>query len=77
MNKPDYVQVRELLKRHKLTSAKAGSIINVDSRTIRRYTSNPEAVKGAKPIPTAAWYLLNVVLGEMSVEQIREELLGA
>lgn len=75
MSKPTYIQVRELLKRHKLTSAKAGQIINVDSRTIRRYTSNPDAVKGAKPIPTAAWYLLNIVLGEMTLEQARTELL--
>lgn len=70
---PSHVEVKELLSRYNLTSAKAGHIIDVDARTIRRYTGDPTKT-GAKQMPWSSWTLLRLIVGDVTPETIRSEL---
>lgn len=61
---------REWLKANEMTGADAARIVGVDSRTIRRYTAPPDQ-HGARQLPWAIWMLLQLYVGEVSVDQYR------
>ena len=54
---PDKLDVRGALKACGLTGVKAGELLGVDGRTIRRYTG------GERPLPYAMWRLLLIYAG--------------
>jgi len=73
---PSPDQLREFLKRNELSGAAAAEIVGVDSRTVRKWTAyNGSANQRA--IPWSAWILLQLYIGDLSVDQYRLEVLGA
>jgi hypothetical protein len=67
---------RDWLKDNELSGAEAARIVGTDSRTIRRYTAPPDQ-PGARALPWAVWALLRLYVGELSVDQYREEVVLA
>lgn len=61
---PTADDVRAALKALDLTGAQAGTLLGVDSRTIRRWTG------GERDIPFAAWRLLTVSSGRQLVDRL-------
>lgn len=53
------------MQRHNLTGADVGRIVGVESRAVRRWTG------GFRNMPAAAWILLRVWGGEISVDELR------
>ena len=62
---------REWLRENGITGAEAGRIVGVDSRAVRRWTAPPDQ-SGARSIPWAAWTLLRLYTGEMTLEEYRQ-----
>lgn len=69
---PTPSELREFLAAHRLTGSAAGKLVGVDSRVIRRWTA-PEDQPGSRGMPWAAWALLRLMVGELSVEGARQE----
>lgn len=68
---PSPDELREFLKAHNLTGAATAKLVGVDSRTVRKWTSPPEAVSSRK-IPWSAWALLLLLTGEKTVEEFKK-----
>lgn len=68
---PDYSPdaLRALLKRHQLTGAAAGRLLDVEGRQVRRWTADP-SVASHKAMPRASWWLLLLLTGEATVPQV-------
>ena len=65
---PDYQQpttddIRDVLRRHELSGAKAGALLGVGSRAIRKW------VGGEHPIPYSAWRLLLIITREVKPDK--------
>lgn len=65
---PDYAEptkeeVREALELGKLTGAAAGRLVGVTDRTVRKWTA------GDQTIPYAAWRLLLIEIGKVTMNQ--------
>ena len=73
---PNPERFRDWLREHNLTGAAAAAIVGADSRTVRRWTA-PREQAGARSIPWAAWMLLRLHVGEISVEDFRSEVAQA
>ena len=71
--KPTAKDVRDLMDRHNLTSESVGHIIDVDTRTVRRYTSK-NATTGASSMPWSSWILLRLYIGELTIESYIEQM---
>ena len=69
---PSPLELREFLKFNNLTGSKAAELIGVDSRTIRKWTA--EGGTNARGMPWAAWALLRIMVGAVSVEQLKEDI---
>jgi hypothetical protein len=72
-NTPNPEELRDFLERHGLSGANAGRLVGVDSRAVRRWTAPPEQ-PGARSIPWAAWMLLRLYTGEMTLEEYRQAI---
>lgn len=51
-------QLKQFLKKHRLTGGQAGRLVGVSSRTMRKYTGN------VSDLPYAVWVTLKDKLGE-------------
>lgn len=68
--------LRDILQRHGLTNKRAGQILGVDSRTIRKWTSDPSVISH-RAMPTSAWRLLLLLVGEVAARDMLDTCLGA
>jgi hypothetical protein len=73
---PSSEQLREFLKSHELTGSATAGLVGVEPRTVRRWTAY-ESAANRQPIPYSAWTLLRLYLGELSLDQYREEVILA
>ncbi len=62
-NSPSPAEITTVIRLTGLSSAEVGKIIGVDSRNVRRYKSGQ-----IKIMPYAAWRLLLLYLGQVTVE---------
>lgn len=67
---PSPDELKAFLKKHDLTGAQAGKMVGVDSRTIRRWTAE-EGTTSFRKIPWSAWALLQLLTGEIEVEELK------
>jgi len=58
--------LRAVLARHSLTSKRAGKMLGVDPRTIRKWTARPD-VASHRDMPASAWLLLLILVGEVEI----------
>lgn len=65
---PTSDEIREFLQDHRITGSKAGEIVGVDSRTIRRWTG------GDRSMPYAAWRLLVIEVAPELTQMLPEGL---
>jgi hypothetical protein len=61
-------EVREFLKKHGLTGSAAAAIVGVNPRTVRSWQA-PVGSSSFRPIPEAAWRLLQIATGETTPEK--------
>lgn len=61
--------LRDVLARHGLSGSKAGRLLRVDGRTVRRWTGGMHQ-KGRQDMPESTWLLLLILTGEASVAQV-------
>ncbi len=73
---PTADQLREFLRRNEITGSSAARIVGVDSRTVRKWTASEDA-DNRRAIPWSAWILLQLYVGEIAVDQFREEIVLA
>lgn len=70
---PSPEELREWIRGHELTVARAGALVGVDARAARRWTS-PRDSASYRTIPWAAWALLRLMMGEATIEEIHAEV---
>jgi DNA-binding transcriptional regulator YiaG len=61
---PSPEEIRALLKKYELTGSRAGQLVGVGSRAVRRWTG------GERPMPWAAWTLLRLLTGDTTVVDV-------
>jgi len=66
-------ELREWIRGHNLTIARAGALVGVDARAARRWTA-PTTQSGHRAMPWAAWALLRLMMNEATVEEIHAEI---
>jgi hypothetical protein len=67
--------LRAVLARHSLTGSRAGRLLGVNSRTIRKWTA-PNEIANHHDMPDSAWWLLLIVCGELTAADLLEHLTG-
>jgi hypothetical protein len=61
-----------LKEKHGLTGARIGVLTGVTPRTVRHWLA-PEDSPGHREMPLSAWWLLRILLGEATPEEILQE----
>jgi hypothetical protein len=72
-NTPNPEELRDFLRRHEFTGADAARLVGVGPRTVRHWTA-PPTQSNARSIPWAAWTLLRLYTGEMTLEEYRQAI---
>ena len=77
MNLPTYTPdtLRDVLARHSLTGSRAGRLLGVDSRTIRKWTAARD-IANHRDMPESAWWLLLILCGELTADELLAHLTG-
>jgi hypothetical protein len=65
---PSPDEIREMLKKHKLTREQAASLLHVSLRTMHNWLA-PDGTVNYRAMPLAAWELLLIKLGEKEVDR--------
>lgn len=75
MTLPTYTPdaLRGLLKRHAITGGRAGRMLGVEGRSIRKWTASRESVN-AHAMPRSAWWLLLLLTREITLKEIETAL---
>jgi hypothetical protein len=73
---PSPEDFRAFLLAHEMTGAQAGKLVGVDSRAVRRWTA-PKDQPGSRSIPWAAWILLRLYTGTMTLDEYRLAVISA
>ena len=61
--------LRAVLTRHAITGSRAAHLLAVDSRTIRKWTA-PEGTANHRQMPESAWWLLLILLGDLTAAEL-------
>jgi hypothetical protein len=69
---PNHVQLREFMAEYGLTGADVAKAVGIDSRSVRRWTA-PQDQAGARSMPWAAWMLLQLYVGAITVDEYRKD----
>lgn len=67
--------LRALLARHALTGSRAGRLLGVNSRTVRKWTA-PYDIANHNQMPDSAWWLLLILCGELTAADLLAHLEG-
>ena len=70
---PSSKELDSFLKQYNLNNHQAAKLLNVSDRTIRKWTSDISS-PSFKVIPWSTWILLRLIVGDVSIEKVREEL---
>jgi len=71
---PSPEELREWIRDHELTVARAGALVGVDARAARRWTA-PDTQAGHRAMPWAAWALLRLMVGAATIDEVKAEAL--